>query len=156
MCGPLAAQDVFAELQFVRHVAPLLQAKCIACHGDSGAEIAGGLDLRTVESTMRGGDSEVPAVVMGEPESSPLYLAATRKHADWSAMPPKEAERLTDEQLSWLTQLSERPAPFTSQENTQGFDEQRYLEMRRGECLATLAELDDVLLANAQHARPIF
>ena len=54
------------------------------------------------------------------------------------------------------TQLSERPAPFTSQENTQGFDEQRYLEMRRGECLATLAELDDVLLANAQHARPIF
>ncbi len=48
------------------------------------------------------------------------------------------------------TQLAERPAPFLPEENTQGFEEKKYLELRRDEHVATLAELDDVLLLNAQ------
>jgi hypothetical protein len=48
------------------------------------------------------------------------------------------------------TQLTERPASFLPRENTQGFDEMRFLEMRRDECIAKLRELDDALLENAQ------
>ncbi len=100
-CEPLVAQDSSAELHFVRRIGPLLQSKCLACHGDS-AKIEGGLDLRTSESALRGGDSEVAVVVKGEPDKSPLYLAATRTHAQWSAMPPKDAEGLDQVQLMWL------------------------------------------------------
>jgi hypothetical protein len=48
------------------------------------------------------------------------------------------------------TQLTERPAPFLPHENTQGFEEKRFLEMRRDECISKLMELDEVLLENAQ------
>ncbi|MFM8470815.1 MAG: PSD1 and planctomycete cytochrome C domain-containing protein [Limisphaerales bacterium] len=48
------------------------------------------------------------------------------------------------------TQLSERDAPFLPEENVAGFEERKYLEARRAEHLATLKQLDDKLLANAQ------
>ena len=38
----------------------------------------------------------------GRPDESPLFLAITRKHESWSAMPPKESEKLTEEQVGWL------------------------------------------------------
>ncbi len=102
LCIPLSAQESRSELLFVRRVWPLLQSKCLPCHGGDVAKIEGGLDLRTNESAKRGGDSEVAVVLMGDPGNSPLYLASTREHSQWSAMPPKEAEGLTQEQLDWL------------------------------------------------------
>ena len=56
------------------------------------------------EGAFTGGDSEEPSIVVGNAEASPLYLAATRTSDDWSAMPPKDAEALTAEQLEWLKQ----------------------------------------------------
>ncbi len=48
------------------------------------------------------------------------------------------------------TQLAERPAPFLPSENTAGFEEKKYLEIRRVEHMTMLARLDDKLLANAE------
>jgi mono/diheme cytochrome c family protein len=48
------------------------------------------------------------------------------------------------------TQLAERAAPFLPQENTRGFEERVYLEKTRAEHLATLKQLNEVLLKNAQ------
>lgn len=48
------------------------------------------------------------------------------------------------------TQLVEREASFLPVENTNGFEEQKYLESRFAEHLATLRVLDDKLLANAE------
>jgi len=48
------------------------------------------------------------------------------------------------------TQLAERGAPFLAEENTNGFEEQNFLEIRRKEYLATLGQLDAVLLKNAE------
>jgi mono/diheme cytochrome c family protein len=48
------------------------------------------------------------------------------------------------------TQLSEREAPFLPVENTSGFEERKYFEQIAAEHRATLAELDNVLLENAQ------
>lgn len=96
------AADENSESLFVRRIAPLLQKKCLACHGGDAKAIKGGLDLRTRQSLFKGGDSEKAAVVVGMPEKSPLYLAVTRRSGDWSAMPPKDSERLTAEQLKWV------------------------------------------------------
>ena len=90
------------EELFTRRVAPLLREKCLACHGQDEAKIKGGLDLRTRAEALLGGDSARPVLVAGRPEESPLYLAARRNHADWKAMPPKEAEALSATQLGWL------------------------------------------------------
>ena len=99
-----SASDVVTdvELLFVRRIAPLFQEKCLACHGKDASSIRGELDIRTHESTLRGGASDTASLVPGKPEASPIYLAATRKNDDWAAMPPKEADKLNAEQLGWI------------------------------------------------------
>ena len=74
------AADEKAELSFIRYVAPMLQNKCLPCHGADEAKIMSGLDLRTRACLLKGGDSKQPAVVPGQPGQSPLYLSVTREH----------------------------------------------------------------------------
>ena len=93
--GSALRADERAEELFVRRVKPLLNEKCFACHGADAAMIKGGLDLRSFAAMRRGGESSRAAVVSGRPNESPIYLAATRQHDDWSAMPPKEADKPT-------------------------------------------------------------
>jgi len=110
--------DETGDALFVRRVGPLLQTKCAACHGNNPAKLEGGLDLRTRAGVLRGGESGEASLVVGKPEASPLYLAAGRKHESWSAMPPKEAERLNDTQLVWLKQWIAAGAPWPDENRT--------------------------------------
>jgi cytochrome c553 len=100
------------EALFARRIAPLLEEKCLACHGRDAEDIKGGLDLRSLATTVQGGDSAQPAIVAGMPEASPLYLASTRAAEDFSPMPPKEADRLSDQQLDWLREWIAQGAPW--------------------------------------------
>lgn len=47
------------------------------------------------------------------------------------------------------TQLAERHASFLPVENTRGFEEKKYLDMRRAEFLSTMKRLDEKLLVSA-------
>src|SRR4029079_18223120 len=67
-------------------VKPLLNLRCLSCHGPDKAE--GGLRLGTREAALKGGDS-VPAVVPGKPDQSLLLMAVKRTHKVLE-MPPKE------------------------------------------------------------------
>ncbi|TXT34964.1 MAG: signal peptide protein, partial [Planctomycetota bacterium] len=87
---------------FVNRVRPLLAEKCWACHGDDAQQLKGGLNLKSRAAMLAGGESEQPAIVAGKPERSPLFLAVTRKSDDWSAMPPKENDKLTLPQIEIL------------------------------------------------------
>lgn len=113
LSATVAAQADDAETLFVRRVWPLFQEKCLACHGNEAKKIKGGLDMRSLESTLKGGESGQPALQPGKPEASPLYLASTRQHEDdWDAMPPKEADKLYAEQLGWLQEWIRQGAPW--------------------------------------------
>ncbi len=106
------AADESAERLFVRRIQPLLSAKCLACHGQDEKKIEGGLDLRTRSAAIKGGDSGEAAIVAGKPQQSPLILAVMRQDEHWSAMPPKEAEQLTAEQIGWLKEWIAGGAPW--------------------------------------------
>ncbi len=110
----LHANDENAELLFVRRIAPLFHDKCLACHGNDQKKIKGGFDMRTPGGLLKGGESEKPSVVAGKPDASPLYLAVTRLHEDdnWTPMPPKEADKLTVEQIGWIKQWIAGGAPW--------------------------------------------
>ncbi len=110
--APAAEPGAGAEELFTRRVAPLLREKCLSCHGQDPAKRKGGLDLRTRAEALRGGDSGQPAVVAGRPDESPLYLSARRDHGDWEAMPPKESEAFTSDQLDWLREWIAGGAPW--------------------------------------------
>ena len=78
--GPAAVDEGFADT-----IAPLLAARCLACHS-ADHEINGGLRLDLREGWVQGGDSG-PAIVPGEPELS-LLVRAIRWDPGAPQMPP--------------------------------------------------------------------
>jgi hypothetical protein len=73
---PIAQTQITDE-----RILPLLQLRCVSCHG--GRRREADLDVRTVESLLRGGKSG-PAIVSGKPDES---LLLKRIHA--GEMPPR-------------------------------------------------------------------
>ena len=70
---------------FTESIAPLLAARCLACHS-ADDEINGGLRLDLRDGWAQGGDSG-PAIVPGEPDQS-LLIRAIRWEAGAPQMPP--------------------------------------------------------------------
>lgn len=101
-----------AELLFAKQVLPLLKEKCFTCHGNMPGDHKAELDMRTLESMLRGGETGEASIVVNDPKNSPLYLAVTRSSDVWSAMPPKESERLSDEQVGWVHDWIAAGAPW--------------------------------------------
>ena len=109
----LTAADREGERLFALKVRGILNAKCLACHGEAGKKLKGDLDLSSRAAMLKGGESEEASLVPGKPLASPLYLAATREHEeDWSAMPPKENDKLTADQLALLKRWIDLGAPW--------------------------------------------
>ena len=107
------AADREGERLFALKVRGIFSSKCLACHGEEGKKLKGDLDLTSRAAMLRGGESEEASVVPGKPIASPLYLAATRAHEyDWSAMPPKENDKLSAGQLAVLKRWIELGAPW--------------------------------------------
>ncbi len=57
-------------LGFEQHIKSIMAKFCFECHGANKTE--SGLDLRTVESILKGGESG-PAIVAGKPKESLLF-----------------------------------------------------------------------------------
>jgi hypothetical protein len=72
---------------FDKQVLPILQAKCMGCHGSPRR--SGGLDVRTLASLKKGGGSG-PAVMAGDPDKSPLWDEVSSNR-----MPPARNTKLT-------------------------------------------------------------
>ena len=99
------------EMLFVHEVYPMLQQKCFACHGDDQDDVEGDFDIRSLEGMLAGGESGEPALQPGSPELSPLYEAITWANADLE-MPPKENDRLTEDQIQLVHTWIASGAPW--------------------------------------------
>ena len=88
-----------AQRHFVRRVMPLLEAKCLACHGGKPEEVQGEFLLTSRTAMLQGGESGEPAVIAGDPDASPLIRAVRWQDLE---MPPKENDRLTPQQITDL------------------------------------------------------
>ncbi len=108
--------DHRAEALFANRVLPLFKEKCFACHGDDPADIRGELIMHSRAGLLKGGENETPSLVPGKPGESPLYLAATRDSERWSAMPPKENDKLSTQQLADLRDWIAGGAPWPSKQ----------------------------------------
>jgi hypothetical protein len=80
---------------WIRHVQPILDKKCLKCH--AGVRQQGGLDLRSLETILRGGDSG-PEIAPGKPADSRIVqyiLPPSGPH-----MPPDPTKRLTPAEVA--------------------------------------------------------
>ena len=92
---------------FRQRVRPMLEAKCLGCHGD-GEELEGALDLRNREAMLRGGKSG-PALRPRQLPRSLIYQTLLR--TDERMMPPKDRDRLSAEEIDALKTWIDDGAP---------------------------------------------
>lgn len=97
---------------FTLNVLPLLKDKCLGCHGGDADDIKGDYDVRDRAALIKGGESEEAAIVVGNPDDSPLMWAVMWEGLE---MPPKENDRLTEEQVEFLRHWIEVGAPWPSE-----------------------------------------
>ncbi|MCZ6794757.1 MAG: PSD1 and planctomycete cytochrome C domain-containing protein, partial [Planctomycetota bacterium] len=100
-----------AAALFRRQVLPLLEGRCLGCHGRDPEELEAGLDVRSREGLLAGGDSGRAAIVPGAPEKSPLYVAVTWRDEDLQ-MPPEEKDRLGAAEIEAIRRWIAGGAPW--------------------------------------------
>lgn len=99
---------------FALKVYPLLKERCFACHGDDPEKIKGELNLTTREGMLKGGEYSNEVLVPGDANKSELYHSVTWKNPDLE-MPPKENDRLTEDQISLLQSWIDSGAHWPSE-----------------------------------------
>jgi hypothetical protein len=87
------ADDAQTAAHFHGTVLPILEERCFRCHGQKDA---GGLKLDSRERALLGGDSEIPAVVPGDPAASELVVRIREIDEDLR-MPPTDGGLEPDE-----------------------------------------------------------
>jgi hypothetical protein len=106
-CGALSAAAEDKSVTFERDIAPLIEARCLKCHG--GEKLEGGLDLRRRSLIEKGGDSG-PAMVLAKPDES-LLLQKVEK----GEMPPKEEGTLDQKQKDLFRRWIAAGAPLAGE-----------------------------------------
>ena len=98
-----------AEELFAHRVLKTFRTKCFTCHGLEADDIRGQFNMLTRNGILKGGESEEPALIPGKPEQSPLYKAILW---DGLEMPPKENDRLTEQQIADIRNWISAGAPW--------------------------------------------
>lgn len=87
------------EKLFALKVQPLLKEKCFGCHSSEADELEGAFSIESRAKLLEGGDAYGDSVVTsGDADSSLLMGMISREEAGYE-MPPKEAEKLTQEEI---------------------------------------------------------
>lgn len=108
------AQESAAASEAIRfyqdEVQPILSTHCYRCHGEKQQ---GELSLLNRDHLLRGGESEVPAIVPGKPEESQLFELISADPDDYR-MPPK-GDGLTAAEVDILKQWIVAGAPMATE-----------------------------------------
>ncbi len=100
-----AKTSAASDSVYAMHIYPILDANCIACHGD--AKVKGGLRVNSYELLMRGG-KEGAVIVAGHPEKSILFERVTLPTDHKKFMPAEGKPPLKPQEIAlikaWILQ----------------------------------------------------
>lgn len=101
------------EVNYLKQVKPLLEARCYACHG--ALKQQGKLRLDTVALALKGGASG-PALVKGNPDKSELIARVTTKEIAERMPPEHEGTPLNQAEIDLLRKWIQAGAPHPADE----------------------------------------
>lgn len=108
--SPASVTPTFV-VDYEKDVRPILVDNCLACHGADAETRYGGLRLDLRDAALAGGDSELRAIVPGNPDGSELIRRINSTDPDEVMPPSHHAEKLKPEQIEilrkWITQGAE-------------------------------------------------
>lgn len=84
---------------YAKHIGPIFDAKCVACHGES--KVKGGLRLDSYNLMMAGG-RDGAVIIPGHPERSILFRRITLPHGNKKFMPAEGKPPLKPEEIAWI------------------------------------------------------
>ena len=105
-----------AESEYHKSIQPLLIAKCVKCHGPGKQK--GGLRLDEKLAALKGGDSELPAIVPGHSSESRLVQLVTSSDNNERMPPEGEGESLTVAQIDLLKHWIDAGADWPDADST--------------------------------------
>ncbi len=112
--------DESAERLFALKVQPLLKDKCLGCHGGDSDDLKGEFSVLTREALLRGGESEEAAIVPGKPDEGTFVSAIQWETLE---MPPKENDRLTEQQIEMVREWIQKGAPWPNEKAQSAYRE---------------------------------
>lgn len=124
--GMLQAAD--QGVSFETRIQPILQAKCIRCHGQT--KQSAGLSLASPAAIFRGGESGT-AVSPGKPDESPLFEMVNDGH-----MPPKGNDPLTSAEKESIRQWIADGAKVAGTSATAGVTQHQIVPLMLLRCTA--------------------
>src|SRR5205823_4649604 len=95
---------------FEAKVRPLLEAKCLQCHG--AAKHKGGYRLDIPDTVLKGGDSGRAAIKPGDPLQSNLVRLILLPTESDDVMPPEGKGSLTSDEIMVFIRWIQAGAPF--------------------------------------------
>ena len=99
-------------VSFAKDIAPILQEKCVACHGATQPQ--GGYQLHTFAALMTPGDSTLNPVTAKDVDDSELLRLVSETDKDsWM---PKEGERLQQAQIDLIHRWIEEGAKYDAED----------------------------------------
>ncbi len=101
-----------AAVGFNRDIRPILTDNCFACHGPDPGSRKAGLRLDLKESFFAPGEKHGAPVVVGKPESSPLYQRLISKDTEEVMPPPASHKQLKPEEIARIKSWIEAGAPW--------------------------------------------
>ncbi|MGA0133418.1 MAG: c-type cytochrome domain-containing protein [Opitutales bacterium] len=104
-----APKVTLSRSDFSSVIAPILDARCVSCHGPK--KVKGKLRLDSYDAMMKGGKNGA-AFVPGRPDTSMLLARVFLHPGAGDLMPPKEEKQLTEAQKEAMyTWIEGRPIP---------------------------------------------
>lgn len=97
--GLLRTSTPAADSFYAKHIHPIFDANCVACHGSGKTQ--GGLRLDSYNLLMQGGSGGA-VIVPGKPENSILFTRVTLPPSDKHFMPAEGRPPLRQEEIAWL------------------------------------------------------
>ncbi|MEM9672483.1 MAG: DUF1553 domain-containing protein [Bacteroidota bacterium] len=100
-------QNSREEVSYNQHIRPIINSKCITCHG--GVKKSAGVSFLFREEALDTAESGIPTIVPGDAESSGMFQRIT--HHDPEYRMPSDGEPLSEEEIEligrWIDQGAE-------------------------------------------------
>jgi uncharacterized membrane protein len=110
---PVVANETPSE--FETKVAPILKQYCFRCHGGR-EKPKGGYSLKTRALALKGGGSDMPGIVPGQPDQSPLFTSIIASPDSDLKMPPEKEKQPSKEEIEivrkWIADGAAWPDGF--------------------------------------------
>jgi mono/diheme cytochrome c family protein len=134
-----ASEPSEGEKLFALKVRSIFREKCHGCHSDSADELQGGFNLESRASMLEGGDAYGDSSVLPGDFESSLMLAMVSREEEGYEMPPKEADKLSQEEVWAIRDWIDEGAPWPDEAQVAEI----YAEYAEGVTVATSGGLGD-------------